>query len=58
LLGMLAAPIRSFMYILDQKAKMGAKNDGGSAVEPAAPETPTSNDTESPEQKVELTQAQ
>jgi large subunit ribosomal protein L10 len=64
LLGMLAAPIRSFMYILDQKSKMGG---GGEAVaeaaptEPSAPvvETPTtSNDIETPEQKVELTQAQ
>lgn len=42
LLGMLAAPIRSFLYILDEKSKAG---DG----------TPPASD---PEQKVELTQAQ
>jgi large subunit ribosomal protein L10 len=46
LLGMLTAPIRSFMYVLDQKSKMG----GGSAPAVAAPSTP--------EEKVELTQAQ
>jgi large subunit ribosomal protein L10 len=50
LLGMLAAPIRSFLYILDEKSKMG----GGVA----APVAESSTDTESPEQKVELTQAQ
>ena len=69
LLGMLAAPIRSFLYILDEKSKMG----GGARpvaqspepVAPAAPEVvaepaaePPSTDTDSPEQKVELTQAQ
>jgi large subunit ribosomal protein L10 len=73
LLGMLAAPIRSFLYILDEKSKMG----GGSAAQPVAespapatPSTPelvaettpeipsTPDDTDSPEQKVELTQAQ
>jgi large subunit ribosomal protein L10 len=75
LLGMLAAPIRSFLYILDQKAKMGgggeAKAEAASPVEPtpsepsapvAEPEseaaTDSSNDTDLPEQKVELTQAQ
>jgi large subunit ribosomal protein L10 len=56
LLGMLAAPIRSFLYILDEKSKMG-----GAVVTPVAespaPETP-STDTDLPEQKVELTQAQ
>jgi large subunit ribosomal protein L10 len=72
LLGMLAAPIRSFLYILDEKSKMGAGGVKSQAVAespshtaPAAPEvvaepvaaTP-STDTESPEQKVELTQAQ
>jgi len=79
LLGMLAAPIRSFLYILDEKSKMGG--GGGSAqpvaqspepsapaapeviAEPAAAAEPTvveapSTDTDSPEQKVELTQAQ
>lgn len=45
LLGMLTAPIRSFMYVLDQKAKAG----GAGAVS-------TGNST--PEEKVELTQAQ
>ena len=76
LLGMLAAPIRSFLYVLDEKSKMG----GGGAKpvaqspEPAAPSAPEvvaepaatmkptaetpSTDTDSPEQKVELTQAQ
>lgn len=58
LLGTLAAPIRSFLYILDEKSKMGG---GGAAAAPVAesptPETP-STDTDSPEQKVELTQAQ
>lgn len=60
LLGMLAAPIRSFLYILDTKSKMG----GGAAAqpvaqspEPAAPAAPESV-TEPTEQKVELTQAQ
>jgi large subunit ribosomal protein L10 len=77
LLGMLAAPIRSFLYVLDEKSKMGG---GGAAAQPvaesptpAAPAAPepvaepavesaepaaSSPDTESPEQKVELTQAQ
>jgi large subunit ribosomal protein L10 len=63
LLGMLAAPIRSFLYVLSEKSKMG----GGSAPteassEPATPSEPEasspSTDTDSPEQKVELTQAQ
>jgi large subunit ribosomal protein L10 len=74
LLGMLAAPIRSFLYILDEKSKMGGAQpvavaaavevapaaEATAAAEPVAEskaETP-SNDTESPEQKVELTQAQ
>lgn len=69
LLGMLAAPIRSFLYILDEKAKMGGgAQPVAQSPEPAAPaasevvaepaaETP-STDTDSPEQKVELTQAQ
>ena len=79
LLGMLAAPIRSFLYILDEKSKMGAQpavvaaaaepvtESAPTASEPAAepapvaeaaqPEAP-STDTDSPEQKVELTQAQ
>jgi large subunit ribosomal protein L10 len=48
LLGMLNAPIRSFMYVLDQKAKQG----GG-----AAASNSPSNDTSTPDQKVELTQA-
>jgi len=51
LLGMLAAPIRSFLYILDEKSKMG----GSAAATPVAEST---TDTDSPEQKVELTQAQ
>ncbi len=55
LLGMLAAPIRSFMYLLDQKSKMGPQPAAAAAsVEPAT----SSSDTDSPEQKVELTQAQ
>jgi large subunit ribosomal protein L10 len=74
LLGMLAAPIRSFMYILDQKSKMGAQPVAVAAPASSAPETPTApseptassgeltstppTDPESPEQKVELTQAQ
>lgn len=68
LLGMLAAPVRSFLYILSEKAKMG----GGSASQPIA-ESPTpaspeslaepvaetpSTDTEPTDEKVELTQAQ
>lgn len=57
-LGMLAAPIRSFLYVLSERSKMG----GGAqpvahSPEPAAPVAPEA-DTESPEQKVELTQAQ
>ena len=61
LLGMLAAPIRSFLYILDEKSKMGGAQSA--AAEPAtkaaaAPVAESSTDTESPEQKVELTQAQ
>jgi ribosomal protein L10 len=47
LLGMLNAPIRSFMYVLDQKAKQGGGSASGSS----------SNDNSNPEQKVELTQA-
>ena len=47
LLGMLSAPIRSFLYILDQKAKAG----GGSAKSEAASDTPADNSN--PEQKVE-----
>ena len=75
LLGMLAAPIRSFLYILDEKAKMsggGASQAVAESPEPAAPAAPEviaetatetaaetpSTDTDSPEQKVELTQAQ
>jgi large subunit ribosomal protein L10 len=73
LLGMLAAPIRSFLYILDQKSKMGGGAAAAPVAEtpsPAAPAAPEvvaepapaaavpSTDTESPEQKVELTQAQ
>lgn len=73
LLGMFAAPIRSFLYILDQKAKMGGAQPEAAAepslepkpMEPAPSEAPAeaaaatpSTDTESPEQKVELTQAQ
>jgi large subunit ribosomal protein L10 len=62
-LGMLAAPIRSFLYILDQKSKMGGGGASPKAEEPTAPAAPaepetSSPDTESPEQKVELTQAQ
>jgi large subunit ribosomal protein L10 len=61
LLGMLAAPIRSFLYILDEKSKMGAQpvvaavEAAPVASEPVAASSP---DTDSPEQKVELTQAQ
>ena len=75
LLGMLAAPIRSFLYILSEKSKMGGggaqpvvESPTPSSPEPAAPAAPEtvaepvtkspSPDTESPEQKVELTQAQ
>lgn len=72
LLGMFAAPIRSFLYILDQKAKMGGGGEATASADPVAPTEPsapaesqpeapaetTNNDTESPEQKVELTQAQ
>jgi large subunit ribosomal protein L10 len=70
LLGMLAAPIRSFLYILDEKSKMGAGSAEpvAQSPEPATPAAPeavaepaaeiTSPDTDSPEQKVELTQAQ
>ncbi|HUC31508.1 MAG TPA: 50S ribosomal protein L10 [Candidatus Paceibacterota bacterium] len=59
LLGMLAAPIRSFLYILDEKSKMGggAQPVAESPAPAAEPET-SSPDPESPEQKVELTQAQ
>jgi ribosomal protein L10 len=55
LLGMLTAPIRSFMYVLDQKSKMG----GGSS-SAAAPEAEVDSKSENstPEEKVELTQAQ
>ena len=48
LLGMLTAPVRSFMYVLDQKAKQG----GGSA-----PASDSSKSDSNPEPKVELTQA-
>jgi len=75
LLGMLAAPIRSFLYILDEKSKMGGGTQPvAQSPEPAAPAAPEavvepaavaepaaeipSTDTDSPEQKVELTQAQ
>jgi large subunit ribosomal protein L10 len=69
LLGMLAAPIRSFLYILDEKSKMGGgAQPVAQSPEPVAPATPEvvaepaaetlSPDTDSPEQKVELTQAQ
>ena len=73
LLGMLAAPIRSLLYILEEKSKMGAQPVAVAAEaepvasEPAAESAPvtesapaaeTSTDTDSPEQKVELTQAQ
>jgi large subunit ribosomal protein L10 len=73
LLGMLAAPIRSFLYILSEKSKMGGgAQPVAQSPEPAAPSAPeevaeptkptepaaSSPDTESPEQKVELTQAQ
>jgi large subunit ribosomal protein L10 len=60
LLGMLAAPIRSFLYILDEKSKTGGGAAAAPVAEsptpaaPAAPETVT----DSPEKKVELTQAQ
>ncbi len=69
LLGMLAAPIRSFLYILDEKSKMGGGAppvaESPEPTAPAVPEAvaepvaePPSPDTDSPEQKVELTQAQ
>jgi large subunit ribosomal protein L10 len=74
LLGMLAAPIRSFLYILDEKSKMGggASQPVAKSSESTTPATPEvvaapapavepeafSPDTDSPEQKVELTQAQ
>jgi len=51
LLGMLTAPIRSFMFVLDQKAKAG----GGGAPNAVAE---TKSDNSNPEEKVELTQAQ
>jgi large subunit ribosomal protein L10 len=44
LLGMMSAPIRSFLYVLDQKAKSGG--------------SPSASSNPDPEQKVELTQAQ
>lgn len=57
-LGMLAAPIRSFLYILSERSKMGGgAQPVAQSPEPAAPVAPEA-DTESPEQKVELTQAQ
>ncbi|HUC01987.1 MAG TPA: 50S ribosomal protein L10 [Candidatus Paceibacterota bacterium] len=49
LLGMLAAPVRSFLYILSEKAKMGGAPAAASETKP---------DTETPDEKVELTQAQ
>ncbi len=72
LLGMLAAPIRSFLYILDEKSKMGGGAQPKSIAESPVSETPSehdavteaapivesSTDTDSPEKKVELTQAQ
>ncbi len=78
LLGMLAAPIRSFLYILAEKSKMGGGAQSQPVAESPASETPSepevvakpataseaapavepSTDTDSPEQKVELTQAQ
>lgn len=57
LLGMLAAPIRSFLYILNEKSKMGGAAPVTVAAE-SAPVAESSTDTDSPEQKVELTQAQ
>jgi large subunit ribosomal protein L10 len=82
LLGMLSAPIRSFLYVLDQKAKQGGggstKQSEAAAEAPAAEKvavaapaaseaaapagdsnsSDTKSDTDNPEQKVELTQAQ
>lgn len=52
LLGMLAAPIRSFLYVLSEKSKM----DGGAELVAQSPEA--KSDTETPDEKVELTQAQ
>ena len=49
LLGMLAAPIRSFLYILDQKAKTQLQQTAAGQAQPQAAAA---------EQKVELTQAQ
>jgi len=46
LLGLMVAPLRSFMYLLDQKSKQ--------SVAPAASSTPATT----PDEKVELTQAQ
>ena len=63
-LGMLAAPVRSFLYILDQKSKMGpqtAAADVALAEKPvaSAAESKTESDTDkNPDEKVELTQAQ
>ena len=57
LLGMLTAPIRSFLYVLDQKAKTGGAAPAASAPAAVTPSDTKSSDTE-PEQKVELTQAQ
>jgi len=59
LLGMLTAPIRSFIYVLDQKAKTGGAAVATAAKAEATPAaTNESNDNSNPEQKVELTQAQ
>ncbi len=73
-LGMLAAPVRSFLYILQQKAEQGGAAVATVAAEAAVPaaakpasseatsDTDASSDSDSgkdnPDEKVELTQAQ
>lgn len=52
LLGMLSAPIRSFLYILDQKAKMGVAVVKEEA--PAEPVAESKPDNSIPDEKVEL----
>lgn len=51
-LGMLAAPVRSFLYILDQKSKMGPRSTS------AKSDADSDADNDNPDEKVELTQAQ
>ncbi len=57
LLGMLTAPIRSFMYVLDQKSKMGGGGAAASVGAAAPTAEASSNENSTPDEKVELTQA-